>query len=238
MKIKISEVVILLIVSLMAFAANLPSGTLEHSVDQKLLLGTLAATVFISLFRYLKLMLFLTVSVLTIGANLPDQLANQLGISQPAMIVASGVLVCIALLYKFYRSKPNANSGYDVQVTPSDRRDTISSRNAVLAAISNGNIASLHQLLIADVEVNYRQNGLIPLFLAIEKGYAEIVLLLIFFGAKIQVKNTVGQSPVEFALLHKEVRIAELIRYASTQQLAIQVKAEPQIQNKGKMINV
>src|SRR5664279_3962692 len=100
-----SEVIILVIVSLMALAANLPEGSIGNIVDRDLLLVTLVATVVISLFRYLKLMLFLTVSVLAIGANLPDQLANQLGISQLAMIAASGVLVTIAALYKLYHHR-------------------------------------------------------------------------------------------------------------------------------------
>ncbi len=92
-QIKNSEIVILLIVSLMALAANLPDNITGQLVDKNLLLVSLVVTVVISLFRYLKLMLFITVSVLAIGANLPDQLAAQFGISQLAMIVASGALV-------------------------------------------------------------------------------------------------------------------------------------------------
>ena len=108
--IKNREVIILLVVSLMAFAANLPDGMLGNLVDRNLLLVTLTVTVVIALFRYLKLMLFITVSVLAIGANLPDQLASQLGISRPAMIVASGVLVLTALLYKLYHLRALKNS--------------------------------------------------------------------------------------------------------------------------------
>jgi len=77
MQIKTNEGVVLLIVSLMALTANLPEGMIGHIVDRNLLLIALTATVIISLFLYVKLMLFITVSVLAIGANLPDQLANQ-----------------------------------------------------------------------------------------------------------------------------------------------------------------
>ncbi len=103
--IKSSEVWLLLIVSLMALGANLPAEMIGNVVERDLLLIALVVTVFISLFRYLRLMLFLTVSVLAIGANLPDQLATQLGISQTAMIVASGVLVVLALIYKLYHQR-------------------------------------------------------------------------------------------------------------------------------------
>ena len=51
--IKNREVIILLVVSLMAFAANLPDGMIGSLVDRNLLLVTLVVTVVISLFRYL-----------------------------------------------------------------------------------------------------------------------------------------------------------------------------------------
>jgi len=72
--IKSGEVWLLLIVSLMALCANLPAEMIGNVVERDVLLVALVVTVFISLFHYLRLMLFLTVSVLAIGANLPDQL--------------------------------------------------------------------------------------------------------------------------------------------------------------------
>ncbi len=219
------EVAILLVVSLMAFTANLPDGTIGQFVDRNLLLATLSVTVFIALLRYLKLMLFITVSILAIGANLPDQLAAQLGISRLAMIVASGVLVVIALIFKSYHARANKSNPDDREAAVRHRHDTIDSRQDVIAAILNGDVAALHQLLISSVEVNFSQNGQVPLYLAIEKGYADIVLMLIFFGAKLRVRNKAGQTPIEFALLYKQTRIAEIIHYASRQNLALQGQA-------------
>jgi len=235
MQIKTNEVVVLLIVSLMALTANLPEGMIGHIVDRNLLLIALTATVIISLFLYVKLMLFITVSVLAIGANLPDQLANQLGISQLAMIVASGVLVLMGLLYKFYYPNTpeiNANNAEDA-VSP--KLDTINSRNDVITAILNGSVPLLHQLLIAEVEVNFSQDGAIPLFLAIEKGYADIVLLLLSHGAKLRVKNKEGKTPIEFALLREDKRIAEIIHYASNHDLGVPCKASVPAQQNGKV---
>ena len=234
--VKNSEVVILFIVSLMGLVVNLPDNGIGHIVDRNLLLITLAATVVISLFHYLKLMLFTTVSVLAIGANLPDQLASQLGVSQLAMIVASGVLVIIALLYKYYYWRPLEKSSNSKKDPISFKHDTINSRNDVITAILNGDIASLHQLLIAGVEVNFSQNGTVPLFLSIEKGYADLVLLLLTHGARLRVRNKEGQTPIEFALLHKHKRIAELIHYASRQNLFAQNKAAIPIQQKSKIV--
>jgi len=232
------ELWILIIVSSMALAANLPADLFGAMVDRNLLLVTLVVTVFISLFRYLKLMLFLSVSVLAIGANLPDQLATQLGISRTAMIVASGALVVAALLYKFYYQKKPATDSDSAadEVTINDARDTIESRIAVVSAIQSGDLAALHQLLIADVEINFSQNGHIPLFLAIEKGHADIVLMLLIHGAKLRVRNKAGMTPVEFALIHDNERIQNLLYYAAGQNLAIQHRTVYSTQQKKKMV--
>ncbi len=216
-----SEIAILLIVSLMALAANLPDGALLNVINRNLLLVTLVATVFISLFRYLKLMLFLTVSVLAIGANLPEHLANQLGISQPAMIVASGALVCVAILYKMYFIKRLRLYGHDTLEAHEQKHDTVESRAEVIEAIRNGDFASLHQSLMSGVEVNFRQEGDIPLFLAIENDYPDMVVLLLSHGATLRGKNREGVSPLEFALQNNRLRIAEIIHYASRQSLTI-----------------
>jgi class 3 adenylate cyclase len=231
-----SEVLILVIVSVMALAANLPEGAIGNAIDRNLLLVTLVATVVISLFRYLKFMLFLTVSVLAIGANLPDHLARQLGISQTAMIVASGVLVSIALLYKIYHIRPLKRRRKNTKVADSPKVDTIDSRNEVINAIVNGDFALLHQALISGVEINFRQNGDIPLFLSIEKGYADLVLLLLSHGATLRVRNKEGKTPIEFALLNEDPRIAEIIRYATKQSLAVQSKAVFPFSKKSKLV--
>lgn len=235
-QIRNGEVWALIFVSFMAFAANLPDEMIGHLVDRNLLLITLVATVVISLFRYLKLMLFITVSILAIGANLPDQLASQLGVSQSVMIVASGVLVFVALMYKLYDLKVLTNDSAHEEDAVDSRRDTIASRYEVVTAIQNGDLAALHQLLISNVEVNFSQGGHIPLFLAIEKGYADIVLLLLFHGAKVWVKNKEGQTPIEFALMRQDMRAAHMIHYASTQDLAIQNRAVSSNQQTNKMV--
>ena len=232
--IKSREVWLLLIVSLMAFGANLPPNIFGNVIDRNLLLIALVATVFISLFRYLKLMLFLTVSVLAIGANLPDQLATQLGISRTAMIVASGMLVAMALLYKYYdrrkaeheaANEKKYESTAEFPVAVSHMRDTIDSRHSVLSAIFNGDFAALHQLLVSDVEVNFSQDGKIPIFLAIERGNADIVLLLLIHGAKLRIKNQFGLTPTDFAIKLRFARIAKILHYAETQNMAIQNRA-------------
>lgn len=231
--IKSSEVWLLLVVSLMALAANLPDDMLGHTLDRNLLLIALAVTVFISLFRHLKLMLFIAVSILAIGANLPDQLATQLGISRTALIVASGVLVVLALMYKLYQRQPESKAAdeneyeatADMPAAVSHLRDTIDSRLSVISAIVNGDFAALHQLLVSDVEVNFSQDGQIPIFLATEKGNVDIVLLLLIHGAKLRIKNQHGLTPTDFALKLRFARIAKILHYAEVQNMSIQNRA-------------
>ena len=177
MQFKTNELVALIVVSIMALLANLPDHIIGHLVDRNLLLIGLVVTVTISLFLYVKLMLCITVSILAIGANLPDQFAVQLGISRPAMIVASGLIVVMGLLYKWYYMRPekeNTAEIEDVKVVPRNYKfDTIKSRTEIINAIFSGNLSALHQLINSDVELNFIQNGISPIFLAIEKGYAD-----------------------------------------------------------------
>ena len=240
MQFKTNELVALVIVSIMALLANLPDEIIGHTVDRNLLLIGLVATVTISLFLYVKLMLCITVSVLAIGANLPDQLAIQLGISRPAMIVASGVLVVLGLLYKWRYMRPekeNTGAIEDVkEVHRSFKFDTIKSRTEVVNAIYSGNLSALHQLINSDVELNFTHNGLSPLFLAIEKGYADIVLMLITCGVDIEATNSEGNTPIEFALLRNETRIAEMLQYASSQNIVINRKTESSIRKTGNAV--
>lgn len=238
MHVKNSEVVILLIVALTSLAANLPESATLHLVDTNMLLIALTATVIIALFRYLKLMLAITVSVLAIGANLPEQLANQLGISQLAMIVASGMLVLTALFYKLSNLRARAKIAEQLEEVNVTKNDTLDSRNKIIKAILNEDLAALHQLLLGEVEVNFSQNGQIPLFLAIERGYADIVLLLLSHGAKLNVKNHDGRSPNEFATQQENryIRVADILNQAVKQNYTVPNKAPAIAVQKHKMV--
>lgn len=211
---KLSEIAILCIVSLMALAANLPDNMLGSLFDRKLLLITLTVSVVIALFRYLRLMLFITISVLAIGANLPEDLSNQLGISPFVMVASLVLLVSVSVLNQILKLLPT-------EKIEKQKLDTHESRHAVLTAIMKGDLATLHQLLIMDVEINFVHNGTAPIFLATEKGYSDVVLILLSHGAKFRVKNKEGETPMGIALAHKYTRIAEIFHYAAEQKLGI-----------------
>lgn len=208
-----SEIMMLCIVSAMAMAANLPDSLLGDFIDRKLLLITLTLSVTIALFRHLRLVLFLTISILAVGANLPEELAVQLNVSPTVMLVCLAALVGLSIVNHLLRLIPTERIEFK-------RLDTPETRHAVLTAIMKGDLATLHQLLRMEVEINFMHNGTAPIFLATEKGYADIVLILLSHGAKFRVKNREGLTPMEIALRHKYLRIVEIFNYANERKPA------------------
>lgn len=206
---KSSEVLILIVASAMSFMANLPDTMLGDLVDRKVLLAALTALVVVAMFRYLQMMLLLTISTLVIGANLPSGLASELGISQFALLVSLGSLIAIALLNRAVKILP---AGTENPVT-----DITAARQAMLEAIAKGDQAALLHMLAMNANINFIQDGTSPLHLAAEKGYPDIVRLLISHGAVFHTKNEAGQTPLDIALTKKKfVQTTEILFNAQT----------------------
>lgn len=202
-KYKSSEVVILLLVSLMSFAANLPSQLVDNVVDRKFLLIVLAASVVIALFHYLRLMLFLAVVILAIGANLPQTFAAEIGINPKILLLVLGLMVVLALLNYAFSLLPTGEN--------EDSRETADLRFELLAVISRGDQAGLIDLLNQDINVNFFAGGITPLHLAAEKGYPAIVKLLVNYGADINAQSSTGQKPIDIALEKRFIRSSEIL---------------------------
>jgi hypothetical protein len=202
-KIKSSEVVILILVSLMSFAANLPSQLVDNMLDKKLLLLVLTASVVIALFHYLRLMLFLAIVILAIGANLPQEFAVSMGINPKIMLAVLGFMVTLALLNYVFRLMPTG-----VEENTYEALDT---RYELLAAIFRGDLARVSELLAMDIDVNFYEEGLTPLHLAAEKGYPDIVRMLLDRGADINALNIAGQRPIEIAIDKRFVRSTDIL---------------------------
>lgn len=216
---KSSEVAALLIVTLISFAANLPEHLLSHVVDRKLLLIVLTVSVVIVLFQHLRLMLFITIAVLAIGANLPEELASTLGISQLAMVASLGLLVSISLLNYAFKLLP---MGVEKR-----KLDTADSRQAVLMAVTKGDLVNLHRLMAMDVEINFVQDGMMPIFIAAENGHADVMQILIHHGAKFRVQNGEGKTPMDIALAKGFTRTAEILHHAAEARMAKHGKVNP-----------
>jgi len=202
-RIKSSEVVILILVSFMSFAANLPDQLIGSMVDKKLLLLVLTASVVIALFRYLRLMLFLAIVILAIGANLPQEFAANIGVNPNIMLIVLGFLVMLALLNYVFELMPTG-----VEENTSEAIDT---RYELLAAISRGNQARVSELLAMDIEVSFYEDGITPLHLAAKKGYPDIVRMLVNSGADIDALDGAGKKPIEVALENRFIRSSDIL---------------------------
>lgn len=200
------EIFLLSVVTLISLVANLPHKMLADMVDQKLLLIVLAAVVVIALFYYLNLLLFLCVVALAVGANLPDQLADSLGVSPIVMLTFLVLLVVISQMNAMFRKFET--------LKVEKKYDTEESRKAVLAAVSKGDLTKLHWLLNANVEINFVEDGVTPLILAAEKGYTDVIQSLVGHGADLSAMNPAGQTAMEVAMANGFNRTAEIMKLA------------------------
>jgi hypothetical protein len=216
---KSSEVLILLAAAVMSFIANLPDEMLGNMVDRKVLLAGLIALVVVALFRYLQVYLLLTISILAVGANLPEQTASALGISQTVLIIALGALIAIALVNRAYGFLP---LGLE---KPSPEVEDF--RQDIMEAIARGDQAALLRLLVMNAGVNFIYEGTTPLHLAAEKGYPEIVRLLISYGADYRKKNEEGMTALDIALSKKKfIQTTEILHKAGNSNNTTQWHSE------------
>ena len=218
-QLKFSEIVMLLVVSLMSLAASLPEHLLGNLADRNTLLITLAAFVVITVFHYPRMVLFIEICILAIGANLPEELASALGVSHLVLIASLGFLAVASLLGYAFKLLP---PGTEESNTP-----IADARHSLLTAISEGDIATLYRLLAMNAEVNFTQDGSTPLHLAAEKGYSDIVQILIHHGADFRIRNAEGNTPLEIAVAKKKfIRTTERLSNANTHYFAKSGQAE------------
>lgn len=205
---KTSEIAMLLMVSLMSFGANIPESLIPAFIDRKLLLMTLTVSVIIALFRYLRFMVFMAVAILAIGANVPGELAQQFGIEPTILLVSLALIVALSLL------------NYVAKILPTglEKRggiDTLHSRQNLLTAVCRGDVGLVQRLLSMNVEVNFQQHGETPILMAADKGYADIVQILLHHGANFKVRNKAGQTPMDIALVKGYTRTAQILHHAA-----------------------
>jgi len=205
---KISEIVMLFVVVVLSIAANLSDRFgFDDIISRKTLLILLTATIFIALFHYLRLMLFIVILTLAIGANLPDEIGKTLGISPFVMLVSLGLLVAVSLVSYLFKLLP---TGIEQPKINSEE-----SRKSVLNAVRKGDLVNLHRLLKINTEINFTEDGTMPVFIAAENGYTDVMQILVHNGVKFRVQNAEGKTPMDIALAKGYTRIAEIINHAS-----------------------
>lgn len=224
---RVREISLVVLVALTATLANLPEDLLERfDVNRDLLLGTLALTVFIALFLYLKFQFFFLVVLLAVAANMPGEVAESLGISTTPLIIAMATMVgfslinyVVDLLPTGLEKKPKEQSAEGIKV--------------LFYAIEKGNLVYAQKVLSQNFDPNLvAENGYTPLMYAAARGDTKMVDLLLRNGANVNLVSQTGDTAIELALRIGSEECAEILKKArSEQQMREQaVQAKPAAQ--------
>lgn len=212
---------LLLLVTLMAIAANLPDDglTAAYSIEKKYLLISLTAIIAVSILRYVRFTLVLATLILAAGANLPSDLAASFSIEPTIMMFTLMVMVVIALVNRFLKIMPQ-------ELDKSALRSSVYGAKALIKAISNGNVKHVQRLVDSGVNVNVTTvTGKTPLMLAAYTGYPDMVQTLIKGGANIYARDREGNTAVNIADRKGFKRVKELLLTHGEAQTRSRVEA-------------
>src|SRR5213596_3293814 len=186
---RVREIALVVVVALAATLANLPEETLERfDIDRGLLLGSLALTVFIALFLYLKFQFFFLVVLLAVAANMPGEVAESLGMSTLPLIIAMATMVGFSLI------------NYVVDMLPTGlekkpREQSAEGIKVLFYAIEKGN-----------------------LMYAAARGDSKMVELLLRNGADVNMVSEEGDTAIELALRIGSQECADILKKARADQ--------------------
>lgn len=191
------EFMLLGLVALTAIIANLPADLLAPlGVKPAYLVALLGFIVVLALFLYLRFFFFLLYILLAIGANVPSQWAEALGISQLPLLITLIAMVGLSLLNYVVKLLPSG-----LEKTEVTHKQSIEGTKALIAAIERGNTPQVKQILAMGIDPNLSvEAGMTPLMQAAQLGYTEMVACLLAAGADMGVVNAAGQTARDLAL--------------------------------------
>jgi len=201
----------LLIISVfgLSIAANL-SADLQTMVpiNKAALQIMLCALLVFALVRYTPLPIVITVSMLFVGSGLPWILDEYFNVSY---WVSLAIIAFMLLLAAGYRTLSKMD-----EEAPA-KGGTAQSVQSLFTVVGRGNLAWTYRLIAMGADVNVRNEaGQTPLMLAAEKGYADMVQILIQHGANPKLANNQGESALTIALMKGYTRIAESLELAES----------------------
>ena len=219
---RVREIALVVLVALTATLANLPEEVLERfDFNRDLLLGTLALTVFIALFLYLKFQFFFLVVLLAVAANMPGEVADSLGITTTPLIIAMATMVGFSLI------------NYVVDLLPSGlekrpKEQSLEGVKVLFYAIEKGNLVYAQKILSQNFDPNLvAENGYTALMYAAARGDTKMVDLLLRNGADVNIVSNSGDTAIELALRIGAQECAEILKKARSEQLARQQALQP-----------
>ena len=211
---QIREWTLLGLVGAMALIANLPSHLVEKiGVDPGLLMAILGVMVVFALFLYVRLFFFLLYALLAVGANLPDQWANSLGISQTPMLVALVAMVALSMLNYGAKMLPSG-------LEPKPRKQNSEATQVLLDAIARDNLPYIKTLLSMQFDLDtVDEQGMTPLMRAAQRGNFKVVQMFIKCGASPLVAGPSGLAS-DVALQNSFPAVAEFLKRVEEVQQA------------------
>lgn len=175
---QIREWTLLGLVGTMALTANLPRDVLDRvGVEPGFLMALLGLMVVFALFLYVRFFFFLLYALLAVGANLPDQWSEPLGINRTPMLIALIAMVVLSLINYSAKAFPTG-------LEPKKRKQNPDATRAMLEAIERKNLSYIRTLLAMDFNLDDAgPDGMTPLMRAAQRGEFKIVQMLIQRGA-------------------------------------------------------
>lgn len=220
---QIREWTLLGLVGAMALVANLPRHLIDRiGIDPGLIMAMLGLMVVFALFLYVRFFFFLLYAVLAVGANLPDQWAGSLSISQTPMLMALAAMVALSLLNYGVKLMPSG-------LEPKPRKQNPEAIRVLLDAIARDNLPYIKTLLSMDFDLDtVDDQGMTPLMRAAQRGSFKVVQMLIKRGASPLLTGPSGRASdvalqnnfpavTEFLKKVEEVQLAEVARRSATQ---------------------
>ena len=209
------EIVLLALIAAAAGLANVPEDVLESAgIDRNFLLGSLALTVFIALFLYLKFQFFFMVVLLAIAANMPAEVAENLGISTLPLLIAMATMVGFSVINFVVDLLPTG-------LEKKPREQSVEGIKVLFYAIEKGNLIYAQKILSQNFDPNLvAENGYTPLMYAAARGDAKMVDLLLRNGADVNTVSGDGDTAIELALRIGSQECADILKRARAEQLA------------------
>ena len=216
------EWTLVLLVLITAAIANLPDEALASlSINRNYVLGTLALIVFLALFLYLKFQFFFLVVLLALGANMPLQVADSLGISRWPLVIAMALMVGVSLINYVVALLPTG-------LEPKVKEKSAEGIKALFYAIEKGNLVYAQKILSMNFDPNLTaDNGYTPLMYAAARGDAKMVELLLRNAADVNRLSRDGETAIELALKAGASETADVLKQARMEQLAAAQAAKP-----------
>lgn len=186
---QIREWTLLGLVGTMALVANLPAGVLDDmGIETDLLMAVLGLMVVLALFLYVRFFFFLLYALLAVGANLPEQWAAALGISQAPLLVALVVMVAFSLANYSAKILPSG-------LEPRKLKPNPEATKVLLSSIERGNHAYVNTVLTMDFDLDtIDEEGMTPLMHAARRGDLKIVQALLKRGASPSLAGPAGRA--------------------------------------------